>query len=133
MALSWQRTSAPADPALQAGAVVSGVVATFLVSLLAAGAVALVVVLTPLTEQRAGGALFVTGLLSLCIGAGYGARRAHGRGWIHGLLVGALYVGCSLVLEPLLFPGVMTFPGALLRLVLGMGTGALGGVVGVNL
>lgn len=131
--MAWERGSRSPGPAVQAGAVASGVVATFVASLVAAGVVALIVVSTPLTEQRAGATLFVTGLLSLAVGAGFGARRAGGRGWLHGLLIGLVYVACSLALEPLLFPGAVSFGGVMTRLALGLGTGAFGGLVGVNL
>ncbi len=131
--MAWDQRRRTPQPAVHAGAVASGVVATFVTSLLAAGVVAVIVVSTPLTEQRAGAALFVTGLLSLAIGAGFGARRAGGRGWIHGLLIGLVYVACSLALEPALFPGTISFGGVMTRLALGLATGALGGVVGVNL
>ena len=131
--MAWQRERQTPDSTVQAGAVATGVAATFLTSLAVAGVVALIVVATPLTEQRAAAALFVTGLLSLAIGAGVGARRAGGRGWMHGLLIGLVYVACSVALEPVLFPGTLTFGGVLTRFALGIGTGALGGVVGVNL
>ncbi len=123
----------PSGPALNLGAVVSGILATFLFSLLAAGLVALAVLLTPLTETQASVGLFALGLISLALGAGVGARRASGRGWVHGLLVGLGYVVCSLALEPAFFPGSLTLAGSMFRLALGAVTGLLGGVVALNL
>jgi len=119
-------------PRLQAGAVVSGLVATFVVSLAAAGLLALVVYATPITEQSANAFLFLVGLGSLAVGAAYGAHLARGLGWAHGLAIGLAYAAISLALSPLLFPGALSLGGALQRLVLGVAAGTLGGVLGVN-
>ncbi len=101
------------DGRFQPGAVFAGVIATFVISLAAAGLVALTVYATPITERAASGVLFVLGLCSLLLGSGYAAHRARGMGWAHGLSVGLLYVALSLLLQPLLFPGVWTFGGTL--------------------
>lgn len=119
-------------PRLQPGAVVSGVVATFVVSLAAAGLLALAVYATPITERSASTFLFLLGLVSLALGAGYGAHLAHGLGWAHGLLVGLVYVALSLALSPLLFPGSLGFGAIAQRLVIGLAAGTVGGVLGVN-
>lgn len=129
--------TAAAGPALgprfQAGAVVAGVLATFLVSLAAAALLALMVYATSITEQSASALLLVIGLGSLAAGAGYGAHLARGLGWAHGLATGLVYITLSLALSPLLFPGGWSLGGALLRLLLGGAVGTLGGVFGVNL
>lgn len=119
-------------PRLRAGAVLSGVLATFVISLAGAGLLALAVYATPISERSASAFLFALGMASLVLGAGYGAHLAHTLGWAHGLLVGLLYVAVSLLLSPLLFPGTLTFGGALQRLVLGAVAGTVGGVLGVN-
>ncbi len=117
----------------QVSALAAGVVAAFAVSLAAAGIIALVVYTTTVSEQAASSLLFTTGLLSLALAAGYGARLAGTLGWVHGLAIGLVYVLVTLVLTPLLFPGALTFAGAVQRLALGAVIGALGGVAGVNL
>jgi len=119
-------------PRLQLGAVVSGVLATFVFSLAAAGLLALAVYATPITERTASTFLFLLGLASLALGAGYGAHLAHGLGWAHGLLVGLLYVAVSLALSPLLFPGSLSFATIAQRLLVGVAAGTVGGVLGVN-
>lgn len=131
--MAWARGNPAPKSGIQAGAIAAGVVASFAASLAVAAVVAIVVVATAVTEQQAAAALFVAGLASLAIGAGVGARRAGGHGWIHGLLIGLIYVACSLAIEPLLFPGGLSFAGGLTRLALGIGAGAFGGVIGVNL
>lgn len=117
---------------LQPGAVLGGILVTFGVSLAAAGLLAVLVYATPITEQSASGFLFAIGLGSLFAGAAYGAHRAGGMGWAHGITVGLAYAALSLLLTPLLFPGALSLGGALQRLLLGAATGALGGVLGVN-
>lgn len=125
--------AAGGEPGFRFGAVAAGLVATFVISLAAAGVVAIVVYATPITERSASAFLFALGLASLALGAGYAAHLARTMGWAHGLMVGAVYVLLSLVLQPLLFPGGWTLAGFAQRLLLGMGAGALGGVLGVNL
>jgi putative membrane protein (TIGR04086 family) len=117
----------------QVSALAAGVVAAFALSLATAGAVALVVYTTAVSEQAASALLFATGLLSLTVAAAYGARLAGSLGWVHGLAIGVVYVLATMAVTPFLFPGVLTFAGALQRLALGAACGALGGVVGINL
>lgn len=118
---------------LQAGAVLKGVLATFVCSLALSAVLAVVVYTTSLREQDSSALLLVVGVGSLVLGAAYGAHLAHARGWAHGLATGLVYVLAALLLSPLLFPGGWSTSGAAWRLLLGMGAGALGGVLGVNL
>lgn len=118
---------------LQWSAVAAGVVAAFVVSLVAAGVIVLVVYTTTVSEHTASTFLFAAGLLSLGAAAGYGARLAGTLGWVHGLAIGVGYVIVTMVLSPLLFPGGMTVGGSAVRLAVGAALGALGGVLGVNL
>lgn len=118
---------------LRWGAVLAGLIAAFAVSMVLAGLVALVIYATTITEQSASAFLFALGLLSVALGAGYGAHRAHALGWAHGAAVGLGYVLVALCLQPLLFSGGWNLAGTAARLLWGGLAGALGGVLGVNL
>lgn len=115
------------------GSVLAGLVASFALSLVIAGIVALIVYATAITEQSASGFLLALGLLSVALGAGYGAHRAHSLGWAHGLAVGVCYVLTSLALQPLLFSAGWSAGGTIMRLLWGAAAGTLGGIIGVNL
>jgi putative membrane protein (TIGR04086 family) len=116
---------------IQARAVVVGVICTFLLSLCLSGALALAVYAGALGEGQAGTLLFFAGLLSLLVGAAYGARQAYRLGWAHGMLVGVAYVLVAAAFGTLLLPGGLD--GALLpRLLLGVGVGAVGGILGLT-
>jgi putative membrane protein (TIGR04086 family) len=117
---------------LQARAVASGVVVTFLLSLVLSGVVALVVYFASVSEASASGLLFYAGLFSLAAGAGLGARRAAALGWLHGAAVGLVYVLLSALVSLVIFPGGYTPHDVLRRLAMGCAVGLLGGIVGVN-
>lgn len=133
------KRSGEASPALgpgaglQARAIVSGVVLTFLLSVVLAGILALVVYFSSIGEASASGLLFYAGLFSLAAGAGYGARRAESLGWLHGALIGLVYVALSAVLSTIVFPGGYVAHNLGRRLIMGCAVGILGGVLGVNL
>lgn len=117
---------------LQPRAVAWGVLATVLVNLCLSGLLALIVYVGTIGEGAASGLLFYAGLLSLAVGAAYGARQAGTFGWGHGAAIGLAYVVLSLLAGSLLLPGGIG-GGILGRLVLGLGVGAAGGILGMNL
>lgn len=118
---------------LQLRAVVAGLICTFAVSLILAAVLALVVNLSALRESVASQILYYGGLASLVAGAGFGARRASGLGWLHGVAIGVAYVLASVLIGAFVFPGGPGPNDLGGRLLLGGAAGLLGGVLGVAL
>jgi len=116
---------------LDALSVLSGVLAAFAASLVLAVILAIAVLWGGLGETAAFWSLRVGALLAVACGGAFSARKAQGRGLVHGVLAGVVYsIVCVAI--TMLVPGIA--PLSLFRhLGLGALAGGIGGVVGVNL
>lgn len=119
-------------PGLRLAAVAWGVVAGYVLTIAVAALLALLVYGAGLGEGIAETAVFYAGILCLAAGAAYGARRAGTEGWLHGAVIGIVYVVLALALSVLVLGGDVTAMGLLGRLLLGVVAGIVGGVAGIN-
>jgi putative membrane protein (TIGR04086 family) len=113
--------------------VVAGIVAAYLVSLLASAAVGAMVLRTTLAQGNLTSLMGWIGQSSILIGALYAAKRARQAGLVTGALTGAGYIVVSFILGALVFPEPVNFVVLGQRLLMGLFVGALGGAAGVNL
>lgn len=120
-------------PPVDLGAIVAGVIVTFLLTLAVSALLAVGIYLTDMTEAHVTGALYYIGLVAVAIGGAAASRRAGTRGWLHGGITGLAYVGLSLAIGTLLFPGGAAMVGVPAKLLTGTAAGAIGGVAGINL
>lgn len=120
-------------PTVDLLAVGAGVIATFLLTVLAAAVLAIGVYLTDLTEAHVSGILYYLGLVAVAVGGAVASRRAGSFGWLHGGLSGLAYVLLSIILGAILFPGSQVFMEAAGKLIMGTVSGIIGGVAGINL
>lgn len=124
---------APAPPGLDLGAVASGVIAMFVLTLILSAGLAAAIYFTDVTEGDLAGVLYYAGVVTVAAGGAVAGRRAETRGWLHGGLAGVGYVLVSLAVGSLLFPGAALLAGLGGKLATAFAAGAVGGVVGVNL
>lgn len=126
------RSDSGAAPALDLRAVGIGVIWALVVLVLGAFVQALVGLRSPLSESGMQVMTLGWQVLAGLFGGIQAARRAAGSGWLHGALAGA-----ALVLVVAAIMGISSaLPGlaALLKMAgIGIGSGAVGGIAGVNL
>lgn len=123
-----------ADPeGINGAAIAAGVVMTFALTVIVSAILAVAITVTDITEGHVSGVLYYIGLLTTAVGGGVASRRASSRGWLHGGLVGIIYVVVSLAVGLIIFPGTAIFFEAGRKLAVAFIAGALGGVVGLNL
>jgi putative membrane protein (TIGR04086 family) len=110
--------------------VLSGVLVAFAASLVLAVVLAFAVLWGGLGETATSWSLRVGALLAVACGGAFSAKKAQGRGLLHGVLAGLIYsIACVAIAS--LVPGIP--PLSLFRhLGLGVLAGGIGGVVGVN-
>lgn len=75
----------------------------------------------------------VTTCLSILVGGVYASKVNGEKGWLTGLLVGAVYMGILIVVTALVNRGVEFSLLILTQLVVALGVGTLAGMLGINL
>lgn len=83
-------------------------------------------------EELANQILLVINYIAIFIGGIFTARKVDTRGWLNGGLVGLLYMVVVVIIGMQIVSIAIGFQ-MLLRIVSGFITGALGGVIGVNI
>lgn len=110
-----------------------GVVNAFLISLVLFLALAVIIYYTRLSEDIIPKSVVVISALSVVMSVIYVIRDVDQYCWLHGGLIGLLYVVILLVLGFFIMPSMPYSSSTILDLVLGFLVGMLAGVLGPNL
>ncbi len=124
---------APAGHLFDPRAVAAGAATSLAASAAVALAAGLAVYFTALTETYLALALYYAGFLVVLVGGMVAARAARRLGWLHGGMAGAVTACLALVAVAVLFPGSLLPAEVARQAGLAFLTGAVGGVIGVNL
>lgn len=114
-------------------AILSGVLFTFVTTLIVSGGMAAVVAFTQLTEPGVARVVYYLAMCVVALGGAYGARQASSLGWLHGGMVGLAYGLLAGIIGSLVFPGGLAALALGTRLLVAFVAGSIGGMVGVNL
>lgn len=114
-------------------AVLTGVVAGYLASLVCSAALGAIMLKTTIAQETVPSIMSGVGFLSLAIGSGYAALRARSAGWLHGAATGAAYIIVSMVISLILFPEPLNTMAVIERTIIGSAVGLVAGTIGVNL
>ena len=112
---------------------VSGAVTAYAITLLVFIVYALLLTYTGISEKNNTAVVIVTMAMSLVAGGVKSALSARQKGLIWGVATGVLYVAVMIAAGLFLIPGYTLGSKTLVCLLLGIGSGGLGGVIGVNL
>ena len=112
---------------------VSGAVTAYAITLLVFIVYALLLTYTGISEKNNTAVVLVTMAMSLVAGGVKSALSARQKGLIWGVATGVLYVAVMIAAGLFLIPGYTLGSKTLVCLLLGIGSGGLGGVMGVNL
>ncbi len=123
---------ATASPArFEVRPVFSGMLTSLVLSVVLALLLALAVLVIGVGDVAAFWSLRVGGLLAIAVGGVVSAKKAQGRGLLHGASAGLLYMVVCVLLTKIL-PGTDPLP-VLKSLAMGVVVGGIGGIIGVNL
>lgn len=111
--------------------ILAGMLASLILSVVLALLLALAVLIAGVGEVAAFWSLRVGGLLAIAVGGAVSAKKAQGRGLLHGASAGFLYM-LVCVLLTMVLPGTDQLP-FLRSLAMGVVIGGIGGIIGVNL
>lgn len=93
---------------------------------------ALLLTYTQLSEKNNNAVVLITPVIALIAGGIKSAVSAKQRGLLWGVLTGVLYVAVMSVMGLLLLPDYSVGSKTLVCFLLGIGSGGLGGIIGVN-
>lgn len=121
------------DPKINLGAVLSGVIVSYILSIILFLILGILMALTRIPETSLPTVVVVLSVISIGFGGAFTAKKARTAGWVNGGLTGAVYVAVILVMGMLFVPHFALTGNVLLRIVVGFGVGMIGGIFGVNL
>lgn len=129
---AFQKRAGPPPP-VDARAVAAGVIVVTALTVFMSAILAVAIYTTTITEAHVSGLLYYLGLASVAAGGAVAARRARGRGLIHGGLTGLAYVLISLLVGAVLFPGSLVAAAMTRKVLTALVAGAAGGIIGLNI
>lgn len=86
-----------------------------------------------LSEESFETATWIIIILGICFGSIYGAMKIGSRGFLHGALIGGLYIVVLGIIAFLVEQGEVSLRGFLVKLVMALVIGALSGMIGMVL
>lgn len=128
--VQWNKHGLKGDKPFKKGAVGTGLLRAFSVTLAIFFMMGFVVALTKMPVYNFSMAIILTVMGAVAVGGASAGKAAGIRGWQHGGLVGVIFSMLFVVAGALL--GVPVFDPVLITLALGV-VGTIGGIVGVNL
>jgi len=112
---------------------VTGTLTAYIITALVFIVYALLLTYTGISEKNNTAVVLVTMAMSLVAGGIKSASSARQRGLVWGVVTGVLYVAVMVAAGLFLIPGYTLGSKTLVCLLLGIGSGGLGGIIGVNL
>ena len=116
-----------------ASAPFKGTVTAYLITSVIFIIYALLLTYTNISEKNSTAVVLAALVISLIAGGIKSAASAKQRGLLWGAVTGILYVAVMIGMGLFLLPGYSIGSKSLLCMVLGIGSGGLGGIIGVNL
>lgn len=118
------------------GAVViigKGVLLAYVISALLLIVYGILLTITSLSESSMSTIVMIITMISIALSSIYSAMKAESKGWLHGAVVGLIYM-ILLFLIGLIFDTGLSFDSFIIfRLFMGLVIGALSGIIGINL
>ena len=86
-----------------------------------------------MSERSLHTVVVVTTLLSVMVAGFDAAKGASRRGWLWGMIAGALYVVIMALIMVIMLPGFAADVRTVTVIILGLAGGGLGGILGINI
>jgi len=112
---------------------VVGVLMGFAVSCIIFLAYAMLITYTQMSERNLPTVIAVTTLLSVMIAGFDAAKGAPSRGWMWGMIAGAIYVAVLAIIMVVMIPGFFVDGRSITVIALSVAGGGLGGILGINI
>ena len=96
-------------------------------------AYAMLITYTQMSERNLPTVVAVTTLLSVMVAGFDAAKGASSRGWMWGMIAGAIYVAVLAIIMVVMLPGFFVDGRTVTLILLSVAGGGLGGILGINI
>lgn len=110
-----------------------GIIISFIISIICIIITSIILRFTNIQESKLTLINNITMTLSICLGSMYLAIKSKENGWLHGSILGGIYYIIILVLKVIFINENIFKSTYLLRLIVSVILGAIGGIIGINL
>ncbi|WHH59030.1 TIGR04086 family membrane protein [Petroclostridium sp. X23] len=115
------------------GTVLRGIILAYIITLIIFLIFAVLITYSNFPESAIPTVVVATTVLSIMIAGANVARKARNRGWFNGAISGATYMIVLYFISCLALTGFVFDKYVIYMLILGLFTGAFGGIIGINL
>lgn len=115
------------------GVIFKGVLLAYIITMVIFLVFAVVITYTDFPESAIPSIVTITTIVSIFIGGAGVAKKARNKGWLNGALVGIAYIVILYFISALSLVGFVFDKNVISMLIMGILSGALGGIVGINL
>ena len=112
---------------------VIGVLMGYAISCIVFLAYTMLITYTQMSERSLPTVIAVTTLLSVMVAGFDAAKGAQNRGWMWGMIAGAIYAAVLAIIMVVLLPGFFVDGRTITVIVLSVAGGGLGGILGINI
>lgn len=113
--------------------ILKSILISWLITVPCFAVLALILTFTDFPENFIAPAVTIVTILSIFVAAMFGTAGKKNNGWLHGVLVGFLYVVSLYIISSIVFGNFAIDRYILTTLLIGVLTGALGGMTGINI
>lgn len=113
--------------------IVKGILVSYLITIPAFIIFAFILTYTSFPEKFIPSAVTFTTVISVLIAGSSATRNVKNKGWMNGGLVGLLYVIVLYLISSIIFKNFDIDKHVIMILIIGVLTGAIGGIIGINL
>jgi len=122
-----------ADNGISIGVILKGILTAYIITIIIFLVFAVVITYTDFPESAIPAVVVVTTIISIIIAGSKVASRAKSKGWLNGAIAGILYMTILYIASSLIFNGFTFDRYVIYMFILGLFSGAFGGIIGINL
>lgn len=127
-----QAAKAPLNESITIMSVVRGIIASYVVTIPVFVLFALILTNTDFPEKYISIGVVITTIISVLIAGTTSTRGIKNKGWLNGSIVGFIYMLILYLLSSLVFNNFVIDKYVITMTVIGVLTGAIGGILGIN-
>ena len=129
---SNQNTKTAVNESLNPVSVLKGILAAYIITIPAFMLFALILANTDFPQKLISPAVVVTTIISVLTAGSVSTKGLKSRGWLNGSIVGIIYMLILYIFSSLLFKNFTIDKYVITMTVIGVLTGAIGGILGIN-